>query len=189
MPTNTRSVIIENIVQFLGFLRGKCREFLGCHKVPSKTSNSLFCESGSLFGTITPRDDRALPRVMRRIISVQGQGGTDQANWTMCPSPHGPKTFSSSCILLEISIPVPQAGSRSSPPPSHVGSQATKLGLSALISCDIFDDESMISFYHCNRRAHEFYLCFGCSNPLAFQQHDKIIRTRPLQLERLTLDS
>ena len=188
MPTNTRSVIIENIVQFLGFLRGK---FLGCHKVPSKTSNSLFVKAAvsHSFRTITPRDDRALLRVMRRIISVQDQGGTDQANWTMCPSPHGPKTFSSSYILLEISIPVPQASSRSSPLPPHVGRQATKLGLSALISCDIFDDEPMVSFHYCDYRAHEFYLCFGCSNPLAFQQHDKIIRTRTLQLKRLTLDS
>ena len=62
--------------------------------------------------TITSNEDCMYPSLFHEVkefsLSIQDQGVADQATWTPCNGPHGPRTLSSSWILLMRSIQMPQ---------------------------------------------------------------------------------
>ena len=73
---------------------------LRCVRESSSVTQGL---RGHLFKTITSKEDHALLRISRRksfLSGVQNPGGADQANWTPCRCPHGPRTFGSGWTSL-----------------------------------------------------------------------------------------
>ena len=127
--TNIRPVIIQNIIWSAGVWL--FREIPECHKVPSKKSYAVFLKAAALsigYMSICGRRSHKKKTMTSSTyheakefsLSVQDQGGADQANWTLCLCAHGPRTFRSSWIFLKAYRPVSQTHSWSSLPPPHV---------------------------------------------------------------------
>ena len=153
MPTNNRSSITENIVQFSdrGVPQKVISRIVGASKAPSQKSYSVIVRP-----TVLPaasRKDHTLFCFMREIslLSVFGVSGIDRANRTLCL--HGPKTFGTSLIALMKYRQLRQTDSRSSSTLPHFGTLAApdwnKLPRSHLI----FADMSRVTPQNYNGRA------------------------------------
>ena len=127
----------------MGFPRGRCRELLESHGVPSKKSYAVFVRAPVLprgcvtWASIEENHIKRRSCSSTHLSAVQNQGGADQANWMPCRCPRGPRAFSSSWISAKASWLIPQTDSWPSPLPPHIGTQAPQVEPSALISCAI----------------------------------------------------
>ena len=104
-------------------LMGRYRGTYKCHKVPWPPSWSGDRDSFPKVTWASVDDDHTkgrrcpYPNYGEKWVSliVENQDRTDQANWTSCFCPHGPKAFGSSWASLKTSNQMPETDSCSSP--------------------------------------------------------------------------
>ena len=162
------------------FLRGRCREFPGCHKVLYKSPTRYLWEQQSYPGT-TWRGYLLKKMASKRLCpsphhvakefaaNVHYQGEAVQTNWIPCLCLHRPKTFNSSWISLTTSRLIHQTDSWLYHCRLCMLAGKLRNWNHQHWSHAIFDDEFRVRLYHSDRRAREFDLFLGCNNPLSFQ--------------------
>ena len=177
MRINIRPVIIEIILLSLVLvLLGRCRELRECHKATSKKSGAMLVTSSFIrcYMGISRRrlhENKTVSffvswRLGQVSLSVQDHDGADQAN-----THHNFVYTVQSLVMAGYRSRHPNKFPRLFPGLRHLRRSSVhchKNWNHQHWSPVIFDDEFRVS------PNHSHLLCFGCNNPLPFQQHDEI---------------
>ena len=125
MPTNTWPVIIKNIIRFIdhGLSQMVMSIIIGGSQGAIPKSYAVFVRAtvypGASWASIEDDHTKRRPYLSpynegeqdSGSLSVRGQCGANQANWTLCLCPYDPKTLSNTWISFKASRQMPQTDS------------------------------------------------------------------------------
>ena len=180
LACNYRKWLFSSLV--LRFPRGRCRELLGCHRMPLKTSYAVIAgaavwprgyvgiywiqshqkktmlfyasRGGRVFSQLSRIRVQLIRRTGRPIVVRMVKGRLVAAGYHSKHPDRCPRLTHHHRCRRRMLADIPQNWNH------------------RYWSHSISDDESRVSIYHFDHRAGEFHLFLGCNNPLAFQQRD-----------------